>query len=568
MDANKYDEKAINAHEKSGDASSGEPDGIYRNETNEIGHVDNVDQLRRHLGNRQVQLIAIGGSIGTATFVSIANGLVKGGPGSLLLAYTLYTCMLGLVNNSMAEMASYMPVSGGFIRMAGKWVDESLGFWVGWNFFLYEAFLIPFEISALNLVLTYWSDKIPVAAVVAVCIVLYFCINAFVVKWYGEAEFWLALGKVFLILIVFSFTFITMVGGNPKKDAYGFRYWNNPGAFAEHITTGSLGRFEGFLGCLWSAAFTVVGPEYLSMLSGEVKLPRRYLTSAFKVTYVRFAFFFIGSALCVGIVIPYNESTLLEIMSGKSQGAGTAAASPYVIAMRNLNVNGLPHLTNALLCTSIFSAGNAYTYYGTRSLYSLALDGHAPKFLRKCTKAGVPIFCLCVTTLFPFLGFLNVSSGSAKVLTWFTNIITAAQIIDYIVICITYLFWYRACKVQGLDRRTMPYYARFQPYSTWIALIFLTCVVTCYGYPVFLPGKFTLDTFFTFYMMVLLAPVLFFGWKFLKRTKFVPAAECDLVWQKPVIDAYEESYNEPAVGFWTEIGQMFGFRRNKKAEKA
>jgi len=167
------------------------------------------------------------------------------------------------------------------------------------------------------------------------------------------------------------------------------------------------------------------------MLAGEVKLPRRYLKNAFKVTYVRFAIFFIGSALCVGIVIPYNETTLLDIMAGKSGGAGTAAASPYVIAMRNLGITGLPHLTNALLCTSIFSAGNAYTYYGSRSLYSLALEGHAPKFLRKCTKAGVPMYCLMVTSLFPFLGFLNVSSGSAKVLTWFTNIITAAQIIDY-----------------------------------------------------------------------------------------------------------------------------------------
>jgi amino acid transporter len=208
------------------------------------------------------------------------------------------------------------------------------GFWAGWNFFLYEAILIPFEISALNLVLKYWSDDIPVAAVVAVCIVLYFAINAFVVKAYGETEFWLALGKVLLILIVFSFTFITMVGGNPVKDAYGLRYWNNPGAFAEYNTTGDLGRFEGFLGSLWSAAFTVVGPEYLSMLSGEVKLPRTYLKNAFKVTYVRFAFFFIGSALCVGIVIPYNEKTLLDILAGNSGGGGSAAASPYVIAMR------------------------------------------------------------------------------------------------------------------------------------------------------------------------------------------------------------------------------------------
>jgi amino acid transporter len=102
----KYDDKARTGHEKSTDLSS-EGYEIHRNETNEIGDVADAGQLQRHLGNRQVQLIAIGGSIGTATFVSIANGLIKGGPGSLLLAYTLYTCILGLVNNSMAEMASF-----------------------------------------------------------------------------------------------------------------------------------------------------------------------------------------------------------------------------------------------------------------------------------------------------------------------------------------------------------------------------------------------------------------------------------------------------------------------------
>lgn len=135
--------------------------------------LENTDQLKRHLGNRQIQLIAIGGSIGTATFVSITSGLTKGGPGSLFLAYTIYSCMMGLVNNSMAEMAVYMPISGAFIRMAGHWVDEAFGFWAGWNFFIYEALLIPFEISALNLVLTFWRDDIPVEAVVAACIVIY-----------------------------------------------------------------------------------------------------------------------------------------------------------------------------------------------------------------------------------------------------------------------------------------------------------------------------------------------------------------------------------------------------------
>lgn len=134
---------------------------------------DNADHLQRRLGNRQIQLIAIGGSIGTALFVSINAGLYHGGPGSLFIAYTLYSIMLGFVNNCTAEMTTYMPVSGGFIRLAGKWVDEAFGFMAGWNFFFYEALLIPFEITALNLVLSYWRDDIPAAAVIAVCIVLY-----------------------------------------------------------------------------------------------------------------------------------------------------------------------------------------------------------------------------------------------------------------------------------------------------------------------------------------------------------------------------------------------------------
>lgn len=127
-------------------------------------------------------MIAIGGSIGTATFVSIGNGLAAGGPGSLLIAFTIATAMMGLVNNSMAEMAVYMPVSGAFVRMAGHWVDESLGFLAGWNFFLYEAVLIPFEISALNLVLTFWRDDIPVEAVIVACIVLYMLVSTVVFR--------------------------------------------------------------------------------------------------------------------------------------------------------------------------------------------------------------------------------------------------------------------------------------------------------------------------------------------------------------------------------------------------
>lgn len=145
--------------------------------TTEVSHVHetsgNVDQLQRRLGNRHIQLIAIGGSIGTGLFINIGMGLAKGGPASLLIGLVILCCFMALVNNCIAEMTVLLPVSGGFIRMADKWVDSALGFMAGWNFFLYEAIVIPFEITALSIVLGYWRDDIPSAAVTAATIALY-----------------------------------------------------------------------------------------------------------------------------------------------------------------------------------------------------------------------------------------------------------------------------------------------------------------------------------------------------------------------------------------------------------
>lgn len=286
-----------------------------------------------------------------------------------------------------------------------------------------------------------------------------------------------------------------MCGGNPRGDAYGFRYWNNPGAFATYLNTGDLGRFEGFLAGLWSASFCVVGPEYISMVAAEAKRPRIYIKNAFKTVYWRFGLFFILGSLCVGVLIPYNDPTLTAILEGTGSGGGTASASPYVIAMKNLGVSGLPHLVNALLVTSIFSAGNTYTYCATRSLYGLALEGRAPKFLRYCTKQGVPLACFCVVMCFPCLAFLQLGNGSEKVLTWLVNLVTAGGLINYIVMATTYIFFYKACKAQGLDRRTLPYRGWFQPYSAYIGLAWMIIMVFCYGYSSFKPWS--VDSFFT-----------------------------------------------------------------------
>lgn len=152
-------------------------DGLNRNkdDLNEgaVSPANSVGGLHRRLGNRQIQLVAIGGSIGTGLFIAIGTGLYKGGPGSLLLAFIIESLMVGMLNNCLAEMTTYMPVSGGFIRLAGYWVDDAWGFMAGWNFFIYMALTVPFEISAVNVLLGYWRDDIPVVAVCLACIAAY-----------------------------------------------------------------------------------------------------------------------------------------------------------------------------------------------------------------------------------------------------------------------------------------------------------------------------------------------------------------------------------------------------------
>ncbi|KAK4622535.1 General amino acid permease AGP2 [Fulvia fulva] len=528
---------------------------------------DNADQLQRHLRNRQIQLIAIGGSIGTALFVSIGTGLYHGGAANLLLAFTIQSCVLAMVNNSVAEMTTAYPVSGGFIRHAGEWVDDALGFMVGWNFFFYEALLIPFEISAFCLVATFWSPTVaesgPIAGMIIGIIICYAAINILAVGAFGEAEFWLSGGKVILIFSLFFFTFVTMVGGNPQGDAYGFRNWTNGGAFREYITTGDLGRFEGFLGALTSAVFTVVGPEYISIVAAEAMRPRIYIKAAFKMVYLRFGIFFIGGALAVGIVASSRDPILQGVVEN-GDGSGSAASSPYVIAMVNLGISVFPDIVNALILTSIFSAGNTYTYCAVRNLYSLSLEGRAPKFLRHCTRKGVPIYCFCVVMIFPMLAFTAVSSGSSVAITWFASLVTGGGLINYIVMSITYLKFYYAAKAQGLDRSKLPYTGWFQPYCAWFALVWMSIVTCIYGYTCYLPWD--VSSFFSNYTMQLFIPPLFIFWKFFKKTKWVSSAEADLVWEKPIIDAYEETFLDPPVGFWTEMGELVGIKKKHATE--
>lgn len=250
-------------------------------------------------------------------------------------------------------------------------------------------------------------------------------INLFAVKWYGESEFWLALGKVILAIGLILYTFVTMLGGNPLRDRFGFRYWKDPGAFGEAYFTGSLGRLVGFLVCLVQAAYTIAGPDYVSMAAGEAENPRVVMPRAYNKVFGRLTAFFVLGSLAVGINVPYNSR---EISEAFEQGKPGAAASPYVIAMNRLRIGVLPDIVNALILTACFSAGNSYVYCASRSLYGLALERRAPRFLTRCLKNGVPVYCVLIVLLISLISFLQVSSGTATVLTWFVSIVRCPSV--------------------------------------------------------------------------------------------------------------------------------------------
>lgn len=208
----------------------------------------------------------------------MGSALPKGGPAGLFIGFLIWAAVMWAVNECFAEMVTYLPVPSPFVRFAGDWVDEAMGFAMAWNFFLNMAFLVPFEIVAMNIMFTFWTDKIPVEAIIVAMIVLYAILNLITVRYFGISEFYLSIFKVVLMVGLFFFTLVTMSGGNPLHDAYGFRYWKDPGAFVEHITPGNLGRFLGIYSCIYQASFSYVLPLDPAWGPPQAILRHRWLT--------------------------------------------------------------------------------------------------------------------------------------------------------------------------------------------------------------------------------------------------------------------------------------------------
>ncbi|KAF9448029.1 general amino acid permease AGP2 [Macrolepiota fuliginosa MF-IS2] len=485
-----------------------------------------IDETQRSLESRHISLLAIGGTIGTLLFVQIGTPLTQGGPGSMLIAFVLWSSVILAFNNCLAEMVVWMPISSPFIRFIDRFVDPALSFCAGWIYFLTQATALPFEIVAFNLILRYWTDKIPVTAMSIALIVIYIFLNIFAVRLYGESEFWLSMGKVILMIGLIAFTFLVMLGANPLHDRFGFRYWqpeNVPGApFAEYISTGSLGRFHGFAACMIQAALIIVGPDYVAIAAGEAKEPRKIMPRAFSATFHRLTTFFVLGAFCVGTLVPFSDPDLVKSVTDPEPGVG---ASPFVIAMRRLNIKVLPDIVNAMVLTSVFSAGNTYFYIGSRTLFGLALEGKAPKLLAKCNKKGVPVYSVGVMILFSLLAFMQVSEKGTVVLNWLLNLLSSAGIITRAFVSLAYIRFHKAMKVQGISRKELPHRTYLQPFCGYYSMVALIFIVFVYQYPLFLRGRWNTVTFIFSYGILAIVPLLYFGWKVWKKTKIVPLGE-------------------------------------------
>ncbi len=299
----------------------------------------------------------------------------------------------------------------------------------------------------------------------------------------------------------------------------------------EYYTTGTTGRFLGWFVAMRYAAFSLGGPDMIALAAGEIENPRKTIPRMARLIWVRVAGFYLLGVLAVGIICNSRDPRLLSALATGSTGS---AASPFVIGIKNLGIKGLDSLVNFVILTSGWSCGNAYFYTSTRTLYQLSVDGQAPKFLRKCTKKGVPIYAVIVVALISCLTFMVASNSSATVFSWFVGLSTCATLITYSMMMIVWVGFYKSLEAQGISRDTLPWKAPFMPYHAYIGIATGITLILFLGFDYFVPWN--TQGFITTYFGVPYVVVLFGVWKIIKRTKHAKWSEVNIYEGKEQID--------------------------------
>lgn len=390
---------------------------------------------------------------------------------------------------ALGEMVSQFPLPGGQFALAGRFVSPELGFAMGWLYWYNYIIVLPAEISAAAVLISYWTPagQVDSTCTTGICsnamwvglmLIVVLAINFGGTRVFGEMEFWFCSIKVLTIIGLIITGIVITSGGGPNGETIGFRFWNETGGFVQYAgIEGAKGRFLGFFSVLISAAFAFIGTEITAIAAAETANPRRNVPRAIKSVWIRLVLFYLCSAFLIGLLVSPSDPDL--------NLSSTAAKSPFVIAIKNAGISVLPSIINAALLTSAWSAGCADLFVSSRTLYGLCSRGHAPKFLLKTRKDGLPWVCVVICAAFSLLSFMAAAKGSAGTAFGYcksnhfcksrtrtnprlvANMTAICGMISWCGILWTSVRWHKGLKAQGIDRSTLAYRAPLQPYLSY-----------------------------------------------------------------------------------------------------
>lgn len=474
-------------------------------------------EIRRDLKTRHLSMIAIGGSIGTGLFLASGNAIHTAGPGGALVAYIAIGIMVYFLMTSLGEMATYMPVSGSFSTYASRFVDPAFGFALGWNYWFNWAITLAVDISTAAIIVQFWLPNTPAWLWSAIFLILIFGLNALSVKAYGESEYWFSIIKVatvIIFLIVGVLTIVGILGG----EVIGF----------SNFTAGDApfkGGFFAILGTFLIAGFSFQGTEMVGIAAGESATPETSVPKAIKQVFWRILLFYIFAIFIIGMIIPYTNPNLL------SAEATDVAISPFTLVFEKAGLAFAASVMNAVILTSVLSAGNSGLYASTRMLWAMVRDKKAPKFLGKVNRRGIPMAALIVTTIVGAMTFITTLTENGTVIyTWLLSASGLTGFIAWVGIAISHYRFRKAFIKQGHDLSELKYKAKFFPFGPILALILCILVIVGQDYAAFLKPEFTNPAWWQkigiSYIGLPIFLVFWLSFKFTNKTKVIPLEDC------------------------------------------
>ncbi|KUI65775.1 General amino-acid permease GAP1 [Cytospora mali] len=478
--------------------------------------------LARELKGRHLQMIAIGGSIGTGLFISSGTSLNTGGPASVLLAYMIIGLMLYCVMQALGELAVVFPIAGSFSAYSTRFLDPAWGFAMGWNYALQWLIVLPLEIIAASITISYWNAGINKAIFVTIFLAIIISINLCGVKGYGEAEFIFAIIKVAAVIGFILLGIVINIGGSPNSGYIGGTYWHSPGAFNN--------GFKGLCSVFVTAAFAFAGTEMVGLAAAETANPRKSLPTAIKQVFWRISLFYILALTLVGLLVPFDDSRLLG-----SKSVADSSASPFVLAIQDAGIQVLPSAMNVVILVAVMSVGNSSVFGSSRTLAALADQGQAPALLSYVDRRGRPLMAILCASMFGFLAYLANLPQEGDVLNWLMAISALSSIFTWASICLAHIRFRKAWRLRGRSLDELAFRAQAGVLGSWLgfALNVLILVAQFWtgAWPVGYAGRSVASNVQNFFLNYTAAPVviiMYVGYKFWFRTKVIRIEDMDV----------------------------------------